>query len=92
MPIGTTVKKAIFNTAFNYIGKNPEENALKILDWVDKLAGDGPNTYAEHRKAIRKVLEDPSNNMYQLIMRIMRETDTDVLKAIFQNFFLLFEL
>ena len=82
------VKKAVFTTAFNFIGKNPEENALKILDWVDKLAGDGPNTYAEHRKAIRKVLEDPSNNMYQLIMRIMRETDPDVLKAIFQNFFL----
>ena len=88
MPIGTTVKKAIFNTAFNYIGKNPEENAPKLMSWVDKLAGDGPNTYAEQRAAVRKVLQDPDNNMYQLIMKVMKETDPEVLKAIFQNFFL----
>ena len=28
-------------TAFNYIEKNPEQNLPKLMDWVDKLAGDG---------------------------------------------------
>ncbi|MBR1409464.1 MAG: radical SAM protein [Clostridia bacterium] len=88
MAIGTTVKKALFSTAFNYIGKNPEENAPKLMAWVDKLAGDGPNTYAEQRAVVRKVLQDPDNNMYQLIMKVMKETDPAVLKAVFQNFFL----
>lgn len=32
-------------TAFNYIEKNPEQNLPKLMDWVDKLAGDGPNSY-----------------------------------------------
>ena len=36
------IKKTTLRTAFNYLEKNPEENAPKLLDWVDRLAGDGP--------------------------------------------------
>lgn len=39
------IKKTTLRTAFNYLEKNPEENAPKLLDWVDRLAGDGPDSF-----------------------------------------------
>lgn len=75
-------------TAFNYIEKNPEQNLPKLMDWVDKLAGDGPNSYPSQRAAIRKVINNPDNNMYQLIINILTEIDPGILKAVFENFFL----
>ncbi len=76
------------NTALSYIEKNPEKNMNKIMDWVDKIAGEGPNSFESHRKIIRSIIEDPQSNWYKLIMRIFRDTDPDVLKTIFTNFFL----
>ena len=88
MSISDTIKKAAFTTAFNYIGKNPEVNAPKLMEWVDRFAGTGPNSFERQRDAVRAVVNDPSNNMYKLMMSLMKETDTDVLKTFFQNFFL----
>ena len=88
MALGNTMKKVALRTAFDYIGKNPEENMPKLMDWVDRFAGDGPESFPVQRAAVRKVIEDPNNNMYQLVMRIMKDTDSDVLKATFENFFL----
>ena len=81
-------KKTTLRTAFNYLEKNPEENAPKLLDWVDRLAGDGPDSFPTQRAAFRQVLADPQNNMYQLIMSVLNDIDKDVLKATFENFFL----
>ena len=88
MGIANQAKKAALRTAFGYLEKNPEENALKLMSWVDKLAGDGPDSFPVQRAAVRKVLEDPDNNMYQLTMSILKEIDSEVLKATFENFFL----
>ncbi|MEE0741130.1 MAG: radical SAM protein [Emergencia sp.] len=74
--------------AFRYIEKNPEENMEKIMDWVDLLAGDDPNTLPKQRKAFRQVIDNPDSSMHQLILRILKNTDTDVMKTVFQNFFL----
>lgn len=87
MSLTNQLKKASLRTAFGYLEKNPEENALKLMSWVDKLAGDGPESFPVQRAAVRRVLEDPDNNMNQLIMRVMRQTDPEVLKATFENFF-----
>ena len=88
MGIANQVKKTALRTAFGYLEKNPEENVLKLMNWVDKLAGDGPDSFPVQRAAVRKVLEDPDNNMYKLIMSILKDIDTDVLKVTFENFFL----
>ena len=40
MSFTNQLKKATLRTAFGYLEKNPEENALKLMSWVDKLAGD----------------------------------------------------
>ena len=82
------IKKVTLRTAFSYLEKDPEENIPKLMAWVDKLAGDGPNSFPAQRAAIRRVLNDPECNMYQLIMSIMKDIDQDVLKATFENFFL----
>lgn len=87
MSLTNQLKKVSLRTAFGYLEKNPEENALKLMSWVDKLAGDGPESFPVQRAAVRRVLEDPDNNMNQLIMRVMRQTDPEVLKATFENFF-----
>ena len=79
------IKKTTLRTAFNYLEKNPEENAPKLLDWVDRLAGDGPDSFPTQRAAFRQVLADPQNNMYQLIMSVLNDIDKDVLKATFEH-------
>ena len=48
-------KTALRKMALGYIEKNPEENALKLMDWVEKPAGDGPNSFPSQRKAFRSV-------------------------------------
>lgn len=55
---------------------------------MDRLAGDGPDSFPTQRAAFRQVLADPQNNMYQLIMSVLNDIDKDVLKATFENFFL----
>ena len=56
MDVSMQIKKTALRTALGYIEKNPEENVLKLMDWVDKLAGDGPNSFPAQRKAFRNVL------------------------------------
>ncbi len=87
MGIKNELKKTTLKTAFNYLEKDPEKNAGKLLNLVDKFAGDGPDSFPTQREAFRKVLSDPDNNMYQLIMSVLKDVDKDVLKATFENFF-----
>lgn len=87
MGIANELKKTTLKTAFHYLEKNPEKNAMKILDLVDKFAGNGPDSFPAQREAFRNVLADPENNMYQLIMSVLKDIDENVLKATFENFF-----
>lgn len=87
MSIQDRLKKTALKTAYSYLEKDPEKNVVKLLDWVDMLAGDGEESFAEQRAAFRSVITDPDNNMYRLIMDILQNTDRDVVKAVFENFF-----
>ena len=86
--IPRSLSKLGLKTAYSYIEKDPEKNLPKLMVWVDRLAGSGPDSFQEQRDAFRAVISDPGNNMYQLIMNIFRDVDNDVLKATFENFFL----
>lgn len=86
--IPKTLGKLGLKTAYGYIEKEPEHNLPKLMEWVDRLAGDGPNSFLVQRDAFRTVINDPDNNMHQLLMNIFREVDNDVLKATFENFLL----
>lgn len=74
--------------AFDYIGKDPDTNFTKLMDWVDRFAGEGPDSYEPQRRAFRQVIEDPENNMYQLLKSLWTDIDEEVLKATFENFIL----
>lgn len=87
MGIANELKKTTLKTAFHYLEKNPKKNAMKLLDLVDKFAGNGPDSFPTQREAFRNVLADPENNMYQLIMSVLKDIDKNVLKATFENFF-----
>ena len=86
--IPKTLSKLGMKTAFSYIEKDPEKNLPKLMEWVDKLAGTGPDSFQEQWDAFREVINNPDNNMYRLMMNIFRDVDNNVLKATFENFFL----
>ena len=68
--------------ALSYLEKDPEKNAIKLMDMVDRFSPS--DWYAEPRKAIRTVLEK-KNNWYDLVLRIY-ELDPEVRKTFFENF------
>ena len=77
------------NTAYSYIEKDPEKNMGKLMDWVDKFAGDNEETnFHKQRAVVRDVIDHPESNWYQYVMRLFDETDNEVLKKIFTNFVL----
>lgn len=86
MKVGTKIKNAAIstaiNTALNYLEKDPENNAAKIMDLVDKLVPD--DWYKGQRDAIRQAIEE-KGNWFQLIQRIYA-LDPGVRKAFFTNF------
>ncbi len=86
--IPTALSKFGLKTAFGYIEKDPEKNLPKLMDWVDRLAGDGPDSFPDQRAAFRHVIENPDNNMYRLMLDILQNLDQGVVKATFENFFL----
>lgn len=88
MDLSAHMKKTALRTALGYIEKDPEKNLQQLMTWVDKLAGDGPNSFPSQRAAFHNVLDHPEGNMYQLVMKVIHETDNEVLKKTFENFFL----
>ena len=83
-----SLKKLGIEKIYEYIEKNPEDNLLKIMDWIDKLAGEGEESLEGQRKVFREVISNKDSNWYKLIMRVLKETDSGVLKTVFTNFFL----
>lgn len=74
--------------AFNYIGKNPDQNLPKLLEWTDKIFRDNPDGFVGQREAFRKIINDSENNMHKLLWSIWDDIDEGVLKKTFENFLL----
>ena len=73
---------AAIQRALDYLEKDPEANALKVMDMVDKITP--KDWYVSQRRAVRQVLET-RNNWYELVMKIFR-LDPGVRRAFIQNF------
>lgn len=76
---GFALKRAIA-----YLEKDPDTNMIKLLNWADKF--DKHNTFQTQIQTIREVLDDTSNNWYQLIKSLWTDIDTEVRKTLFKNF------
>ena len=51
--IGNSIKKFALDHAFSYIEKDPIKNLSKVMDMVDRFAGEGPETFPRQRQAVR---------------------------------------
>ena len=45
MEISNKFKKTALRTAFSYLERDPEENLPKLMAWVDRFAGTGPDSF-----------------------------------------------
>lgn len=72
------------NQALNYIMGNPQENMPRLLKWADDL--DKAGDWAEPRKFLHEIVDDPENIWYKYVINLHRDIDNDVLKAFFRNF------
>ena len=88
MSIADSVKKIGFRKVYDYLDKDPDANMPKLMEWVDKFAGDGPNSFPAQRAAFRNVIQDPNNNWYQLIKSMWTDVDDGVRRTFFENFIL----
>ena len=88
MSMMDNVKRAGFRAAYGYLDKDPDANIPRLMDWVDRFAGNGPNSFPGQRAAFRRVIENPDNNWYRLIRSMWTDVDGDVRRAFFENFML----
>lgn len=67
-----------------WLGKNPEKNLPKVMNWVDKFAH---GEFVGQRNAIRAAINDPNHPYHSLVNRVVT-MDNNVLKKAFVNFFM----
>ena len=80
--VKSAAASAAIQKALAYLEKDPEANALKVMDMVDKIVP--KDWYVSQRGAVREVLES-KNNWYELVMKIF-QLDPGVRRAFLQNF------
>ncbi len=85
MGFKNTLQKLGIEQAMNYLYKDPEANARKLMDWADKFSG---GELAAQRKAIREAIENPEHPYHQFILHILQDTDQTVMKTLVTNFFI----
>ncbi len=85
MNVSTTIKKAGLKQTINYIYKNPEKNITKVMDLVDKFAGD---EFEPSRKAVRDAMTNSENPYHSYIMHIINDINPHVAKTTGVNFFI----
>ncbi len=83
MKIPDSIKRYGLTKVYDYLDKDPMTNMSKVMDMVNKFAGD---TLPDQRAAFDKVISDPDSCWYKLIEKVWTETDPDVLKTFFNNF------
>ena len=44
-----SVKRTGFRAMYSYLDKDPDANIPRLMDWVDRFAGDGPNSFPDQR-------------------------------------------
>ena len=83
MSIQNTIKHDAAMAAWDYIGKNPEENIPKVLDQVEKLDVNG--TLSQHIAGIRRTFADPDNGMRKLALSLWEDIDPEQRRVLFEG-------
>lgn len=69
---------SVANMLIKYVRKDFDKNALNLLNLVEKL--DVKKVNQTTYDGLHKALEDPNNNWYQFVKRLVLDTDEGVLK------------
>ena len=77
------IKRAALEKTFDYFLADPETNIVKIMDLLDKVAP--PSLFGNQRQAFRHAI-DNQDNWYQLIMKVMNETNPEVRDSLLKTF------
>ncbi|MDO5423264.1 MAG: radical SAM protein [Eubacteriales bacterium] len=72
---------------YEYIDKNPEENLPKLGEYMDRFLPEG-GPLSVQLAAIKKILGDPNNNWYRMILDIFTNVDAEVRRTVFENLIL----
>lgn len=86
MNVSEVAKRIAFSKAYEFLDRNPEQNFLKLVDWLEKLDKNG--YVASQLPVIRKYAGDPENNWYKLALSLWNDVDDEVRKTLFTNFML----
>ena len=86
MSITDKAKELGISAAVRFLEKDPEKNLGKLMDWVDRFAG---NTFSSQRYYFRRAMvEDKDSNWRDLTLRVVRGIDRGCLTTLFKNFFM----
>ena len=77
------LKRAALNKAMDYLLEDPERNVVKIMDMIDKAAPE--DVFPTQRQAFRHAIDDKTN-WYQLIMKILHDTNPQVRDRLLKMF------
>jgi len=84
MNVSEVAKRIAFSKAYEFLDRNPEQNFLKLVDWLEKLDKNG--FVASQLPTIKKYASDPDNNWYKLALSLWNDVDDEVRKTLFTNF------
>ena len=85
MGIKLGLEVAAIRKLYNWLVKDPEKNIPRIGDYIDKYVPENNRLHGQ-LAAIRKIVGDPENNWYKLLMDVFTNIDPGVRRAVFDNF------
>lgn len=75
--------ETFFNTGMNYVEKDPEKNALRLLDWADKVV---KNTQEKKYVDFVRNLFQENSVWKDYMISMLKDTHPNVRRKFFQNF------
>ncbi len=85
MSINNNIQIVMLRTVYDYLDKDPVNRLPKLGEYMDKFLPEDM-LHGRQLSAIRKVLDDPNNNWYRLVLDIFTNVDPGVRRAVFENF------
>ena len=81
-----SIPETVLRAGLRLVCANPEKNLPKLVNWAQPIAAATGRIQENQWKMIKRITQDPSSGGYGLIMRIIHQTDYEVLEKIVMNF------
>jgi len=81
-----SIPENVLRTSLRLVYANPEKNLPKLVNWAQPIAAATGRIQEKQWKMIKRITQDPSSGGYGLIMRIIHQTDYEVLEKYSHEF------